>query len=407
MSHPVRALVALVVGIAIGVAASESPALARLPSLVAPVGTLWVNAIRMTVVPLVVALLISSVAAAADPRAIGRVGLRAVVVFVSLLSIVAAATALVAPAVFAHMPIDPAGAARLRAEAVTTPPKVPGITEWILSLVPVNPVAAAAEGAMLPLIVFTLAFGLALAHARVEAREPVVAFFRGVSEAVLVLIGGVLLLAPVGVFALSVGIGARLGATAAGTVGFYLVAYSALIVAPMLLLYPIAVLVGRVSPRRFARACLPAQVVGASSRSSMAALPALIDGAEHELGLPRSRTALTLPLAVSLFRLNQAVTWTVMALFLAKLYDVPFGPAAVAGIAATSVAMSFAVPGIPSGGLFVVTPFYIAAGLPAEGVGILLALDPIPDVFKTMLNVTGHMTATVVLARDERVGKTS
>jgi Na+/H+-dicarboxylate symporter len=136
-----------------------------------------------------------------------------------------------------------------------------------------------------------------------------------------------------------------------------------------------------------------------SARSSLAALPAMIAGVERTLGLPAQAVSFVLPLTVSTFKLNQAVSWAVGAVFVALLYDVPLPTGQLAALAATSVAMSFAVPGIPSGGVLLVTPFFVAAGLPAEGVGLLIAADAIPDLFKSSLNVTGHMAAVTVLAR--------
>jgi Na+/H+-dicarboxylate symporter len=132
----------------------------------------------------------------------------------------------------------------------------------------------------------------------------------------------------------------------------------------------------------------------------MAALPAMLTAGEQKLGLPRTVTSFALPLAVSVFRLNQSVSWVVMALFASKLYGVELAPATIWTLAATSVLMSFSVPGIPSGSLFVITPFFVAIGIPAEAIGILIALDLLPDVFKTFANVTGHLTAVTLLARD-------
>jgi Na+/H+-dicarboxylate symporter len=144
---------------------------------------------------------------------------------------------------------------------------------------------------------------------------------------------------------------------------------------------------------------LPAQVVAVSTRSSVAALPALIDGAEHVLGLPAAVVGFALPFGVSVFRLNQGVTWIVSALFVGTLYGIHLSTSQLALLAVTSVAMSFSIPGIPSAALFMIAPFFTSVGLPVEGVGILIGLDVIPDVFKTSLNVTGHMAATAILAR--------
>jgi Na+/H+-dicarboxylate symporter len=334
---------------------------------------------------------------------VGRLGTRALAVFALLLAGVAVLGALAAPPLFARLRIDPVAAESIRAGASAVErPELPTLADWVVGLVPANPIRAAADGAMLPLIVFTLAFGLALGHVAPERRAAVVGFFDGVAAATTTLVRWILALAPVGVFALALALATRLGAGVVGAAAFYLAAHSALLAAALLLLYPVAVLGGAVRPGRFARAALPAQVVAATTRSSMAALPAMVASAEDALGLRREVTSFALPLAVSTFRLNQPISWQAMALFAAALYGVRLGPADVATLAAASVLMSFGVPGVPSGSLFVIAPFLAAVGIPPEAVGVLIALDLVPDVFKTLLNVTGHLTAVTVL--DGRAG---
>ncbi len=400
----VRALVALIAGLALGIAvvSSGSATAARAVSWIEPLGTLWVNAIRMTIIPLIVSSLLVAVAAAGG-RAVGRLGVRAFVIFVALLSLVALVTTLLAPPLFARLVVDPAAAQSIRAAATAVDrPELPTFVGWLVSLVPANPIRAAADGAMLPLIVFTLTFALALGRLAEETRGAVVLFFQGVADAMTVVVQWVLAAAPLGVFALAVGLATRLGAGVVGAVAFYLAAHSALIVVAIALVYVVVAAFGGVSPLRFARAALPAQIVAATTRSSMAALPSAFTAAEQALGLPRAVTSFALPLAVSVFRLNQAVSWVAMALFASKLYGVPLGTEQVVSLAVTSVLMSFSVPGIPSGSLFVVAPFFAAVGIPPESVGVLIALDLVPDLFKTPLNVTGHIASVALLARGER-----
>ncbi len=398
------AVLSLAVGFAIGaVAAASSPGVASVLLAVSePVGTMWVNAIRMTVVPLVVALLVTGIASMRDLRAVGRLGGSALALFIALLAGVALFTALAAPPLYDRLVVDPASAAALRERAAGGAgmvPPLPGFAAWLTSLVPVNPVAAAAEGAMLPLIVFTVAFALAVSRLPDATRDVVLGVFRAVADAMLVLVRAVLWLSALGILALAITLGARLGVSGAGAIGFYLVTHAALLVAATALLYPVAVLFGGVPPGRFARAALPAQVVAMGTRSSLAALPAMLDAAEQRLQLRREVSGFALPLAVSTFRLNLAVSWIVGGLFIARLYGVPFGLSSLATFGVAAVLMSFSVPGIPSGSLFIIAPLFPTVGLPVEGVGILIALDAVPDIFKTTLNVTGHMTSAAVLAR--------
>ena len=398
-----QALIALIVGLALGIAASMSgwPTATRAVGWIEPIGTMWVSAIRMTVIPLIVSALIVAVAGTA-PRTVGRLGTRAFVVFFVLLSICAAMTALLAPLLFEGLRIDPVAAQAIRAGvAPVQRPELPSFTTWVVSLVPSNPIKAATDGAMLPLVVFSLAFGLALGRLDVEVRSPLVAFFRGLSEASTILVRAVLRLAPIGVFALALALATRLGTSVVGAVGYYVLVHVSLLLLAVILLYVVVVVVARTSLLKFARAALPAQIVAVTTRSSLAALPAMLTSAEVTLGLPRAVTSFALPLATSVFRFNSAVSWVVVAIFAARLYGIELLPGQIVSIAASSVLMSFSVPGIPSASLFVIAPFLAAAGIPPEAIGVLIAIDLLPDVFKTFANVTGHLASVTILGRLE------
>lgn len=398
-----HALVALTAGVGFGILiANADPGAMRVVAWLEPIGTMWVNAIRMTVIPLIVGSLIVAVASA-EPAMVGQLGSRAFLIFVVLLSTVAVLTAMVAPALFAGLVIDPSVSRAIRAGvAPVETPALPGFGAWLVSIVPVNPIQAAADGAMLPLVVFTLAFGLALGRLARESREPVVAVFRGITDAMTLLVRWILVFTPVGIFVLALALAARLGSSVVGAVGYYIVVHSALQLVVVALLYVAVLALGRMPLAQFARGALPAQVVAMTTRSSMAALPAMLTSAERVLAVPRTIAAFVLPLATSTFRINQGVTWVVVALFAGKLYGIELAPSQVATIAVTSVLMSFSVPGIPSASLFIMAPFLAGVGIPAEAIGVLIAVDLLPDVFKTLANVTGHLTALVIVSRDDR-----
>jgi proton glutamate symport protein len=402
---PLYALGALALGLVAGsvLLATGSETGIRIARFIEPVGTMWVNAIRMTVIPLIVSSLIVAIAAA-GPGMAKHLGLRAVAVFFGLLVMAAIITGLGAPLVFEYLTIDPEASRLIRASAApVNAPELPTLTSWFVSLIPANPIKAAADGAMLPLVIFTIAFGLAVGMLDDHVRTPVVDLFNGIAAASTVMVRWILVIAPLGVFALALALATRVGTGIFGAVGFYLVAHAGFCVIVTLALYVIVVGSRRASLRLFARAALPGQVVAASTRASMAALPANLAAADEILRLPRTVSAFTLPIAVSLLRLNQPVSWLVMALFAAKLYGVPLSGATMFAIVLTSVLMSFSVPGIPSGSLFVVAPFFVSYGIPAEAVGVLIALDIIPDFFKTPLNVTAHLAATALISPREGV----
>jgi Na+/H+-dicarboxylate symporter len=404
MSLTRQVVLAMLLSLAIGTAisASGNSTLAAAAAFIQPIGTLWVSAIRMSVVPLVVSLLIVGVASVEETKDIGRLGLRTYSVFVALLLVIAVYAALVAPALFAWMPAE-TGSSLARgnpaSSAVTEGMrKLPTLGEWLVSIVPTNPIRAAADGDMLPLVIFSILFALACLKTATEVRQPVVGFFKGVSAAMLVLVRWIIALAPIGVFALMLPLASRIGATAAGALGYFVLINCGMLVVVLVLLYPLAVFAGGVSLRSFARAVLPAQAVAMSSRSSLASLPALIDGA-RKLELSPTIKGFVLPLAVSTFKAGGPVSGVAGAVFLSHLYGVPIGPADIALVAIVSTVLTFATPGIPSGSLILMTPLYTSIGLPAEGIGLLIAVDLLPDIFKTVTNVTADMVAAVIVSR--------
>jgi proton glutamate symport protein len=406
-----KVLLALIAGLALGLGLSGTGGgAARAIALLDPVGTLFINAIRMTVIPLVVSSLVVGVTAAPDPAAVGRIGARALVIFVVVVSAASAAGVLLGAPALALFPLDPSAVEALRASAASAGDSaaegarsIPTAAQWIVSLVPANPVRAAADGAMLPLIVFSVLFAAALMRVAAERQQAVVRFFEGVQDTSLVLVRAILELAPLGVFALAVPLAARMGIAAAGALVGYIGIVSLICVLFMaLVLYPAAVAFGNVRLADFARACLPAQGIAFSSRSSLAALPAMLESVQHTLRLPSAMANFFIPLASSMFRAGAGIGQTVGVLFIAKLYGVDLGAAQLMSIAVTSVITSFSVPGIPGGSIVVMVPVLMAAGIPVEGIGILLGVDTIPDMFRTTTNVTGHMSAAVILSRGER-----
>ena len=402
LSTTAAVTIGLVLGLAAGIALGAGPdeTAAGIVRFVEPIGTLWVNAIRMTVVPLVVPLLIVGVAGAGDARSAGRLGIRAFLFFLALLIIAATFTALVAPWLYRYLELDPAATAALRATAQVNLPAAEELTfrSWLLSIVPVNPFRALADGALLAIVFFTLTYAFALTRVSADVRDSQVRFFRGVSDVIFVVVRWVLALAPVGIFALALVLGSRLGASVVGAIGFYVAMTIGLHAFLAIFLYLLAVVGGRVSLPAFARAVLPAQLVAASTRSSLASLPALIQGA-RQLGLSPAVTGFVLPFAVSIFKLTSPVYWMIGALFVAELYGMQLGAAQIATIAAGAVVLNASSPGIPSGGLLIQAPLYAAVGLPVEGLGILIAVDTVPDSFKTPFNVTANLAVAAVLNR--------
>jgi proton glutamate symport protein len=409
MKDSTRVLISLGAAVAGGIAigAYGGATGLRVADGIAPIGTLWVNAIRMTVIPLVVSLIITGVASVSDIKAIGRLGGRTLLVFVLLIAGTAIVAMPFAPALFSLLPQRtgvrpplPNGAAEA-ADQLMTSGQTQTFATWVTSLIPSNPIAAAASGSMVPLILFTLVLALAIANGPSSTRSTLVGFFQALADAMLMLVRWIVKVAPIGVFALVLPLAARAGTALVGAIGFYIAAYCGASLVMTALLYPAVALFGRIPIRRFARAAFPAQLIAFSSSSSIASLPALVESAEDGLGLPPPITGFVLPLAVSMFKIAGPVSWTVGALFVGWFYGVPLHARELATIAFAAVFLSFAAPGIPRGAFIMLTPLFLAIGLPAEGIGILIAVDAIPDTFATVLNVTGDLAAAALVARGE------
>ena len=402
-----RVVIGLIAGLIIGgaIGAIGGPIALHVADVLQPIGNLWVNAIRMTVVPLVVSLLFVSVATHESPSGMGRLTARTIASFLALLVFAAVVALLLAPPLIADMRLLPDVAARLRATATAgaaqTASKVtslPGFATWVTSLVPVNVVQAAADAAMLPLIVFTLLFALATRQIDRELRDALVGFFSAIVGAMTTLIEWIIFVAPAGVFALVAVATSRAGIALAGAMAYYILAICSLLVLFALLMYPVASIGGRIPLGWFTRAVLPAQAVAISSGSSLASLPALVEGA-RALGLPIPIGGFVLPLSVSTFKVATPIYWLMGIMFLAKLYGIVLGTGALLSIALLGIVLSLTLPGVPQGALLLLAPVLSQYGIPAEGVALLLAADTIPDLVATMTNVTGDLVAGALVAQ--------
>lgn len=394
-----RVLTGLILGLTLGIWLStvEAGWAGTVVAWIEPVGALWVNAIRMTVIPLIVSLLLGGIAASGSGTA-ARVGGRALAWFIGLVTFTSGTAALLVPPAYRALGAAswqiPQVAGAEAATSVTLPP----FRDWFVGLLPSNPVQAAAQGDILPLVLFTVVFGLAATHVAPELRDALVRGARAVSETILVVVRWILATAPVGVFALTLTLAEKTGLSVVRAVGGFLLVVIVLIGIAIAVLYPLVRAVAGIPVRRFAKACAPAQAVAFSTRSSMSTLPILLEQAEQTLGLPKHVTGLVLPAAVSVFKYASPMTRIAGTYLIATLYGIELGVVEWGSLAAFLAVLSFYSPGIPSGGLFVMAPIYQAFGLPLEGIGILIALDLVPDMFLTTANVTGNMAVAAMVA---------
>jgi Na+/H+-dicarboxylate symporter len=276
-----------------------------------------------------------------------------------------------------------------------------GFAERIVSIIPSNAIAAAAQSAMLPLVVFALLFGFALTRVEPGRRARAVELFQTLADAMVIIIRWVLWVAPLGVFALAFSICVTAGMTILSVLGWYILAQCTLYLAVSLGLYLVAVFAGGQRFRQFAAGILPAQVIAASTQSSLATLPAMVEIAREKLGCSPGVTSLVLPMAVSLFRMTSPVQYIGISCYIAWIYGVDLSATQLALGAVLAVVISLGSVGLPGQVSLMAMnmPVVQAMGLPVAPLGLMLAVETIPDAFATVGNVTGDLAATTVVAR--------
>ncbi len=367
-----------------------------------PLGGLWLNGLKMTIVPLVVALLVTGIAQTAEAAKAGQLARRSVFWFLALLWSSSILAALMMPLLLSVWPLaSEAGAALKTALGTSTPvPAPPGIGAFVLSIVPTNPIAAAAADAILPLTLFTSIFAFAMLRLPDAQRLVLTGFFEALGNAMLVVINWVLQLAPIGVFALAYIVGARSGFAALGALVHYVVTVSVLGIMVWGASYFVARIGGGVGFRTFQRAALPAQAVAISTQSSLASLPAMLKGVET-LGIKASTADMVLPLAVALFRATGPAMNLAVAIYVAHWYGIALGPLQLAtgvAVAATTTIGAVSLPGQLS---FIssIAPISLAMGVPFEPLALLIAVETIPDIFRTVGNVSMDIAVTSAIAK--------
>ena len=407
LARPGLILAGLAAGLVAGAALAASHA-SFAPAVVAvaePIGGLWLDSLRMTIVPLVFALLVRGIGTAAVAAEAGGLAARSLVVFAILLLGSALICALVFPLLLALWPLGQAGAQALRGglAGAAAVPSVPPIAEWVRSIIPANPVKAAADAAMLPLVVFAILFGFAAARTAPAGRDALIGFFDAVVQAMLVIVGWVLAAAPLGVFALALVTAEKTGLAAIGALAHYVAITMVHLGIVTLAGFAAAILWGRQRPGRFLRAAAPALTIGISTQSSLAALPAMLKGAEETLGLGARVPGIVLPMAVALLRGTSPAANLAIVLYVAALTGTHVGPVAMAtGIAVTAI-ISLAAVSVPSQVTFFVTSVPIAAaiGVPLGPLALLVAVETFPDLIRTIGNVIFDMAATAIVGRTE------
>jgi len=390
---------ALVAGLALGVLLSGMQLPEGGVQVVSLMGSLWLQALQMTIIPLVASLLVLGLGQMVAAARAGAAARRFVMLVLGVAVAGGAFTALIMPLAFQMFPI-PETASGFLAQVPADTGEVPGILEFLKSLVAPNIIAAAAETAMLPVTVFFALLAVAITRLPQAQGEVLLSFFHALANAMLQIIGWVLWIAPVGVAALAFGVGLKSGGGAFAALAHYIVLVSAMGAFILVLAYAMAWGLGGVGLVDFARALLPAQAVALSTQSSLASLPAMLESASA-LDLKPSTAEFVLPLAVAIFRATSVAMNLAVALYVAQLAGIEVPLALVAVGIGVAVIISVGSVSLPGSISFVVSigPIALAMGVPIEPLALLVAVEMLPDIMRTLGNVTMNVAVASLVDR--------
>lgn len=393
----------LVAGLACGLLLSGTETSGLVLEAADTIGSLWLRALQMTIIPLVAALLVTGISRMVLTAQAGAMARRTLLTFIAILAAGTVLAAVTVPWLLEVFPIPLKAGAELVTDSGTEQ-AIPAMGDFLRSLLAPNLVAAAAENAMLPLVIFFALLGVAVGQLPEAQRIVMASFFSALGNAVLSIVGWILWLAPIGVFALATGVAARSGGGAIAALGHYIALVSSLGLIILVAAYFVAVFLGRKGPRVFARAVLPAQAVALSTQSSLASLPAMLVSCRR-LGLRETSADFVLPLAVAVFRATSPAMNLAVAIYVAKLVGVPLTPAVIATGAAVALITTIGSVSLPGTVSFIASigPIAMAMGVPIAPLALLVAVEMLPDIIRTVGNVTMNVavTASVDQAQSE------
>jgi Na+/H+-dicarboxylate symporter len=395
-----KILLALIIGIIFGIIANAFIPVAINKEIskwfLVPLGKMFTNAIKMLVVPLVLCSLISGTASMGDIRKLGRVGGKILAFYLAT-----TALAITLGLILANI-INPGIGSTLQSAAKEyKPTQAPFVMDILVNMIPGNPIESLVKGDMLQIIFFAIIFGIAITLIG-ESVKPLLDTINQINEVLLKIIGLVMLAAPIGVFALISNVIIFQGIA----VLIPLLKYAFTIVLALLLqiflVYGSALkLLGRVSPIQFFKKFWPAMTVAFSTSSSNATIPVTLEHCEDKLGVTKSIASFTIPLGATVNMDGTAIMQGVATIFLAQLFGIPLTFQSMLMIILTATLASIGTAGVPGVGMVMLSMVLIQVGVPVEGIPIILSIDRILDMMRTVVNVTGDAIGTVIVANSE------
>ena len=382
----------LIVGL--GAAATGNEWLMAIAQGSAPFGAIFMNAIRMVVIPLIVTVIFSSIARLGDPRKLGRIGGMTIAFYwVSLIPAIAIGMATM------KFGLRFASEIEMPQTKATTVPELQSVVDFLVSLVPANPFAAASSGAILPLIVFTALVAAATGTLQAERRERLINLAEDGSEALIKLVWWILYTAPIGVFGLAAPVTAKLGWSLVESLGIFIICvFVGLVIFLIVITLPLMYFVGRIGPVRYLTGIFGAVSVAVSTTSTAAAIPVTLEETK-KLGVSTTIADLLVPLGASMHRPGSALFQGATIVFLAYLYDVPIPAAAIGAAVLATFLVSLTVAPVPSSSVVTMAPALDAVGVPVAGLAIILGIDRIPDMMRSGVNLLAQASAAVLVDR--------
>ncbi|MDR9826795.1 dicarboxylate/amino acid:cation symporter [Vibrio sp. FNV 38] len=387
----VQVVIAMVVGTLAGAMMGETAV------VFAPLGAIFINLIKMLVIPLVAVALISGAAGLGNSANAGKVGFVTLGYF-GLTSALAVALALIMGAIFQPgIGIDVSGVEGMFSAEYASKGELPTFWATITGMIPENVFQSLNEANILQILVFCLFFGIALSKQAKERRDPIVNGINTIVDSMVWMINKVMIIAPIGVFGLM--------AEAVGTFGFgalmvvfkLFLVYVAAILVFGFVVYPLMIQIfTKTSAKKFLSAMKKPQAVALSTSSSMATLPVTMNTVENELGVKNSTASFVLPLGATINMSGNAIYYGLVAIFFAQLFNIDLSMGAYVAIILTSTLGAVGQAGVP-GPSFLVVAVLLAAGIPIEGLPLLFALDRIFDMIRTALNITGDAACAVIV----------
>lgn len=396
MNLSVKIFISMVLSVAVGLVAGAEN-LPWIKTWIAPIGTMFINLIKMMIVPVVMASIVVGAASLGDTRKLGRIGVK-VVAFYLVTTAFAMMLGLAAAGV-----IHPGVGMSIAAEAAKTDVKAaPTIMEVIVNMVPANPLKSMTNVDMLPIIVFSLVLGIGITHVG-ERAKPLQDFFDALAEVSYKVIALIMEVAPYGVFALLLPVVAANGPQVLLPLLSVILASFLGSVVHALVVYGGAVSIfAKMSPARFFKGMSEAMMIAFTTCSSAGTLPVNMKNTQEKLGVKKEISSFVLPLGATINMDGTAIYMGVCALFIANVYGVDLTGAQMLVIILTGTLASIGTAGVPGAGMIMLAMVLQSVGLPLEGIALVAGIDRVLDMIRTTLNITGDGAASVVINQSEK-----